>query len=412
MPLDGAQIRRDFPIFRAQERRERPLVYLDSAATTQKPQAVIDAIIAFYRDEYGSVHRGIYELSANATQSYENARQVVAEFIGASTREVIFTRGATESINLLARTWGEANLKAGDEILLTEAEHHSNLVPWQMLAQKSGALLRFAGLTADWRVDSDDLIARLSDRTRLVAVTGMSNVTGDMPDLAAIIAAAHKVGARVLIDGAQLVPHSRVDVRVLDCDWLAFSGHKMLGPTGIGVLYQKEEIGEQAPPWLGGGDMIEFVEYDSFTTNELPYKFEAGTPNAAGTIGLAAAIEYLNRLGWPNISDHEGELTEYTLERLLAVDGLTLYGPQNPERRGSVFSFNYGDVHPHDLATIVDAAGIALRAGHHCAQPLMGRLGVGSTARISLYVYNSRNEIDFLCDSLKQSRRFLSNAVG
>ncbi|MFH2056063.1 MAG: SufS family cysteine desulfurase [bacterium] len=412
MPLDISQLRRSFPIFATQERRGRPLVYLDSAATTQKPQTVIDAITSFYRDDYGSVHRGIYELSARATQKYEHAREVVADFLGATTREVIFTRGATESINLVARAWGEANLKAGDEILLTELEHHSNLVPWQMLAQRSGAKLRFAGLTDDRRVDLADLKRKLSKRTKLVALTGMSNVTGDMPDLAAVTEAAHRVGARVLVDGAQLVPHCGFDVRAVDCDWLAFSGHKMLGPTGIGVLYQKEEIGEESPPWLGGGDMIEFVDYDSFTTNELPYKFEAGSPNAAGAIGLAAAIQFLNEIGWENIVAHERQLTEYALEHLHAVEGLVLYGPQNPERRGAVFSFNYQDLHSHDLATIVDADGIALRAGHHCAQPLMKKLGVGSTARVSFYLYNSQDEIDLLCGSLKRSRRFLSNAVG
>lgn len=412
MSLDVTRVRRDFPVYDAQERQGRKLLYLDSAATTQKPQAVIDAISRFYSDDYGSVHRGIYHLSAVATEEYEQARQVVADFLGVSTKEVIFTRGATESINLVARTWGEAFLEAGDEILLSELEHHSNLIPWQMVAEKTGAHLVIASSTPDWRVDVDDLLSKLTNKTKLVAITGMSNVTGDMPDVARITETAHRVGAKVLVDGAQLVPHHPLDVRKVDCDWLAFSGHKMLGPTGIGVLYQKEEIGEQSPPWLGGGDMIEFVEYDSFTTNELPLKFEAGSPNAAGAIGLAAAIQYLNALGWQKIAEHERVLTEYALERLTSLEGLTLYGPADPENRGAVFSFNYQDVHPHDLATILDADGIALRAGHHCAQPLMKRLGVGSTARISLYVYNSRDEIDSLCDCLKRSRRFLSNAVG
>ncbi len=410
LPVD--KIRAEFPIFAAQREAGRELIYLDSAATTHKPQVVIDAITRFYRDEYGSVHRGIYQLSALATQKYEWARQMVANLIGASTREIIFTRGATESINLVARTWGESSIGAGDEILLTELEHHSNLVPWQMLAQKTGTRLVIAGSTPDWRVDLDDLLTKLSARTKLVAITGMSNVTGDMPNLQAICKAAHRVGARVLIDGAQLVPHHKVAVTDIDCDWLAFSGHKMLGPTGIGVLFQRAEIGETAPAWLGGGDMIEFVEYDSFTTNELPYKFEAGTPNGAGAIGLAAAIEYLDSLGWEQIAAHERDLSEYTLERLLEMEGLQLYGPHNLESRGAVFSFNYQDVHSHDLATIVDADGIALRAGHHCAQPLMGKFGVGSTARVSLYVYNSREDIDRLCDSLKKCKRYLTNAVG
>lgn len=413
MTLDVDRIKRDFPIFRALRPDGKPLIYLDNAATTQKPASVIETIHNFYRSEYGTVHRGIYQLSAQATERYEAARQTVADFIGAaSTEEIIFTRGTTESINLVSRTWGEEFLKAGDEIILSEFEHHSNLVPWQMLMAKTGIKLVFAGTTPDWRLDLVDFRTKLSPRTKLVAITGMSNVLGTMPELEEIIDLSHSVGARVLIDGAQLVPHDGFDVRNVPCDFLAFSGHKMLGPTGIGVLYMKRELGEITPPWLGGGDMIEYVEYDSFTTNVLPYKFEAGTPDFVGAIALAAAIDYLESLGLDNIRQHEREITEYALGRFLSSEGLTLYGPHDPENRGAVFSFNYGDIHSHDVATILDGDNIALRAGHHCAQPLMKKLGVGSTARASAYVYNEKEDIDILLESLKQCSRYLTSAVG
>lgn len=413
MSPDFSEIKRDFPIFRHPRPDGKRLVYLDSAASTQKPGVVIDTLHDFYRDEYSSVHRGLYQLSADASQRYEDARKKVAGFIGAeSEREIVFTRGATESINLVSRCWGENFLKEGDEILLSEFEHHSNLVPWQMLKQKLGVRLVLIASTDDWRLNMVDYRSKLSPRTKLVAITGMSNVLGTIPELEEIVELAHSVGARVLVDGAQLIPHRAFDVVGIGCDWLAFSGHKMLGPTGIGVLYMKKELGEITPPWHGGGDMIEFVDYDSFTTNELPYKFEAGTPNFVGAIGLAAAIDYLSGIGMVNVCRHEQELTEYALERFLETPGLKLYGPKRPEERGAVFSFNFGNVHPHDVATILDADNVALRAGHHCAQPLMKKLGVGSTARASLYVYNQKEDIDLLLESLQHCERYLTNAVG
>ncbi len=388
------------------------MVYLDNGATTQKPAAVIDAERDFYRNEYGTVHRGIYHLSAIATEQYEAARETVADFINARlTKEIIFTRGTTESINLVARTFGDRFIGNGDEIVLSEFEHHSNMVPWLMLQERTGARLVYVKSTPDWRFDLIDLRSKISSRTKLVAITGMSNVLGAITDVNAVCEMAHHVGARVLIDGAQLVPHYGFDVQATDCDFLAFSSHKMLGPTGVGVLYMKQEIGVAVPPYLGGGDMIESVRYDRFTTNELPYKFEAGTPNIAGVIAFAKAIEYLQALGMDNVISHEREITEYALDKLLSTDGFTLYGPHTPEKRGALFSFNYKDIHSHDVASILDFANIAVRAGHHCAQPLMERLGVNSTVRASFYVYNRKEEIDILLESLKQCERFLKNAV-
>jgi cysteine desulfurase / selenocysteine lyase len=413
MTLDVNKIKADFPIFASQVRNGRELVYLDNGATTHKPASVIEVERDFYRDEYGTVHRGIYHLSAIATQKYEEARETVADFIKArSAKEVIFTRGATDSINLVARTFGDRFIGKGDEIILSEFEHHSNLVPWLMLQERTGARIVYIRSTPDWRLDMVDLRNNISSRTKLIAVTGMSNVLGTITDIDAICELAHERGARVLIDGAQLVPHYGFDVRKCDVDFLAFSSHKMLGPTGVGVLYMKEDIAEAVPPYLGGGDMIEFVRYDGFTTNELPYKFEAGTPNIAGVIAFAAALEYLQQLGLDNVVAHEREITEYALERFLEADGIDLYGPKTPERRGALFSFNYKDIHSHDVASILDFANIAVRAGHHCAQPLMGRLHVNSTARASFYVYNRKEEVDILLESLRQCERFLKNAVG
>ena len=412
MALDSRTIRSDFPIFAAQVRNGRELVYLDNGATTHKPASVIDAERDFYAYEYGTVHRGIYHLSALATEQYEAARDTVANFINARlAKEIIFTRGTTDSINLVARTFGDRFIGSGDEIILSEFEHHSNLVPWLMLQERTGARLVYVRSTPDWRLDMTDLRAKLSIRTKLVAVTGMSNVLGTINDVQEICELAHRHEARVLIDGAQLVPHCGFDVRATDCDFLAFSSHKMLGPTGVGVLYLKEEIGLAVPPFQGGGDMIESVRYDGFAANELPYKFEAGTPNIAGVIAFDKAIEYLDWLGMKNVIAHEREITEFALDKLLSTDGIALYGPKTPDKRGALFSFNYRDIHSHDVASILDFANIAVRAGHHCAQPLMGRLGVNSTVRASFYVYNQKEEIDILVDGLRQCGRFLRDAV-
>lgn len=412
MPLDIEKIKSDFPIFWNAHRNNKPLIYLDSGATSHKPQCVIDAESKFYSEDYGTVRRGIYFLSAMATEKYESVRRLIAEFIQATTpAEIVYTRGTTESINLVARCYGESQLKAGDEILLSEFEHHSNLVPWLMLRDRIGVKLVYVRSTRDWRFDMSDYADKLSERTKIVAVTGMSNVLGTMPDLKAITTLAHEQGAKVLIDGAQLVPHMGINVKFLDCDFLAFSSHKMLGPTGVGVLYVKRELGEMMSPWQGGGDMIESVQYDGYTTNELPYKFEAGTPNMAGVIGFGKAIEYINSVGLINIMMHERETTEYVLRRMLETDGMMLYGPTTAENRGSVFSFNYKDLHSHDIGSMLDFHNIAIRAGHHCAQPLMGKLGVISTARASFYLYNSKEDVNILIDALQQSERFLKNAV-
>lgn len=412
MSLDVQKIKADFPIFANNERDGKPLIYLDSAATSQKPASVITAESDFYSKEYGTVRRGIYELSAKATERYEAARQTVADFVRAeSTEEIVFTRGATDSINLVARCFGESKMQKGDEIILSEFEHHSNIVPWLMLAERTGVKLVFARSTPTWHVDMADLEKKISPRTKLIAVTGMSNVLGSVTDIEQIIDVAHSRGVKVLVDGAQLVPHYGCDVSKVKCDFLAFSGHKMVGPAGIGVLYMKKELGEELPPYLGGGDMIEYVRYDGFTPNELPWKFEAGTPNMAGAIGLGAAIKYLNKLGWDRLIEHENEVTEYVLERMLSADGITLYGPRAPERRGAVFSFNYKGIHSHDIGSMLDFANVAIRAGHHCAQPLMGKLDVVSTARASFFLYNEKEEIDILLENLKSSERFLSDAV-
>ncbi len=412
MPLDIDKIKSDFPIFRNGRRNNKPLIYLDSAATAQKPQCVIDAESKFYGEDYGTVRRGIYFLSAMATEKYESVRRQIAEFIQAgSPAEIVYTRGTTESINLVARCYGESQLKAGDEIILSEFEHHSNIVPWLMLRDRIGVKLVYVRSTRDWRFDMDDYSAKLSDRTKIVSITGMSNVLGTMPDLKTITALAHGKGAKVHIDGAQLVPHMGINVKFLDCDFLSFSSHKMLGPTGVGVLYMKRELGEIMSPWQGGGDMIEYVQFDGFTTNELPYKFEAGTPNMAGVIGFGKAIEYINSVGLINIMMHERETTEYVLRRMLETEGIQLYGPTTAENRGSVFSFNYKDLHSHDIGSMLDFNNIAIRAGHHCAQPLMGKLGVISTARASFYLYNSKEDVNILIDALQQSERFLKNAV-
>ncbi len=397
--------RTDFPIL-AREINGKPLAFLDSAASSQKPIAVLDAMDHFMRTSYANIHRGAYTLSEEATRAYERARKNVAKFINArSAREVIYTRNTTESINLVARTWADANLRPGDAIVLTEMEHHSNIVPWQLAAQRTGARIYYTPLTDEGELDLAAYGALLEQhRPRLVAVTQMSNVLGTMPPLGEIIAKAHAIGALVLVDGAQGAPHLPVDVRALDCDFYAFSAHKMLGPSGIGILWGRAELLEEMPPFMGGGDMIREVTLTGSTWNDLPWKFEAGTPAITEAVGLGAAIDYLRQLGMERVHEHERALTAYALERLRAIPGLMIYGPPAAERRGGVVSFTLGDIHAHDLATLLDREGVAVRAGHHCAQPLIERYQVAATARASFYVYTTSGEIDALADALERAR--------
>jgi cysteine desulfurase / selenocysteine lyase len=396
--------RSDFPIL-TREINGHPLIYLDSAASSQKPLPVLDAMDHVYRHSYANIHRGVYTLSEEATRAYEGARRKIARFINArSSREIVYTRNATEAINLVARSWGDANLRAGDVILSTEMEHHSNIVPWQLLAGRTGARVEYVPLTPTGELDQAAYERLLdSTRPRLVALTQMSNVLGTQPPVKEMIAQAHAAGALVLLDGAQSVPHMPVDVRELDCDFLAFSGHKMLGPSGIGVLWGRADLLDAMPPFLGGGDMIREVRLEGSTWNDLPWKFEAGTPAIAEAVGLGAAVDYLSALGMERVWHHERELAAYALRRLAAVPDLTLYGPP-ADRRGGVASFTLGDIHPHDLATLLDREGIAVRAGHHCAQPLMERFGLPATARASMYVYTTAAELDILADALERAR--------
>jgi cysteine desulfurase/selenocysteine lyase len=405
-PLDVERVRADFPILR-EERHGRPLVYLDSAATSQKPRQVLDALRDFYERHNANVHRGVYALAEEATALYEGARAKLAAFIGApDPRCVVFNRGTTESVNLVAHAYGRKFLREGDEVLLSEVEHHSNLVPWQFVAQATGARLRFIPLGEDGNLDLSHLDRLLTERTRVVAVTGNSNVLGTMPPIRALADAAHAVGAVILVDGAQLVPHAPVDVVELDVDFLTISGHKMLGPTASGGLYGKLELLEAMDPFLGGGEMIMEVHLDRSTFKEPPWKFEAGTMNIAQEVALGAAVDYLRELGMEAVREHERELTAYALERL-AEAGARVFGPTDPERRGGAVSFWYRDIHPHDLAQVLDAEGVCIRAGHHCAQPLMRRLGVPATARASFYVYNRLDEVDALVEALEKAEAVL-----
>ncbi len=398
-PLDVEAIRADFPILSRQVRGQ-PLVYLDSAATSQKPLPVLEAMETFYRRSNANIHRGIHLLSEEATEAYEEAHRKVAEFIGAeSWREVIFTRNTTESINLVAYTWGRTHIEPGDEILLTEMEHHSNLVPWQLLAQEKGARLRFIPVDEAGRLDLSRLDELITPRTRLVACTMMSNVLGTIPPLRRIADAAHAVGAIVLVDGAQGVPHMPTDVKALGADFLAFSGHKMCGPTGVGVLWGRRELLEEMPPFLGGGDMILRVDWHTAEWNELPWKYEAGTPAIAEGIGLGAAVDYLRGIGMEAVRAHEEALVAYALERLEEVPGVRVYGPP-AEERGGVVAFTLEGAHPHDISTLLDREGIAVRAGHHCAMPLHKKLGLGATTRASFYIYSVPSEVDRLVEAL------------
>jgi len=399
-------IRGDFPLLQTPG-----LVYLDSAATTQKPQVVIDALRRYYESQNANVHRGIYRLAETATRLYEGVRDQVARFIGAASRaEIVFTRGTTESINLVAASWGRANLKPGDEILSTEMEHHSNLVPWQAVAKETGAILKHIPLTDDGLLDVSSLGTLLTRRSKLVALTHMSNVLGTINPVSKIAEAARKVGARVLVDGAQSVPNLPVDVRSLGCDFLAFSSHKMLGPTGVGVLWARRDLLEAMEPVQFGGDMIETVELQQSTWNELPWKFEAGTPNIADVIAFGAAIAYLDRLGMANVREHEIRLVRHALKALGSDRRLTLYGPRVAEERGGAISFNFGEIHPHDVSTILDRRGICVRAGHHCCQPLMKRFGIHGTTRASVYAYNTEAEINALAAALDEVERIFGRA--
>jgi cysteine desulfurase / selenocysteine lyase len=396
-------LQNDFPILSRKVRGKR-LVYLDNAATTQKPQSVIDLESHYYENTNANIHRGIHTLSEEATAKYEATRKKIAHFIGTEHHEcVLFTRGTTESINLVATSWGRKNLKKGDEILLSAAEHHSNLIPWQMAAAATGATLQFIPLTAEGLLDLSKLDALLTQKTKLVAITSVSNALGTIFPVEEVIRKAHAVGAKVLIDGAQSVPHMATNVTTLDCDFLAFSAHKMLGPTGVGVLYGKPELLDAMDPYQGGGDMILEVWRDHANYNALPWKFEAGTPNIGGVIAFGAAIDYLKGVGMEAIRQHEKELTAYALKVLATDPQIRMYGPKDAEKRGGVISFNYGSVHPHDIGTLLDQEGVAIRAGHHCCQPLMRDLGVSGTARASFYLYNTREDVDALAAALRKA---------
>jgi cysteine desulfurase/selenocysteine lyase len=401
-PFAPELYRPDFPILSTLLHEGVPLVYLDNAATSQRPRHVIQAIVDSYERHYANVHRGIHWLADQTTDRYEDAREKVRMLINAPAREqVIFTAGTTGGINLVARSWGEANLHAGDELLLTEMEHHSNLVPWQQVAQRTGARLRYIPVTDDGLLDLDVYDRLLTERTRLVAVAGVSNVLGTVNPVADIIRRAHQAGALALIDGAQSVPHLPTDVQALDCDFLAFSGHKMLGPSGVGVLYGRQELLEAMPPFLGGGSMIRRVRLDGFEPQDLPAKFEAGTPPIVPAIGLGAAIDYLNAVGLEAIHQHECRLTRYAQELLERVEGLRILGPA-PDHKGGIVSFTLSRIHAHDIAQLLDREGIAIRAGHHCAMPLHQRFGLNATARASFYFYNTMSEVEKLAAALER----------
>lgn len=400
MPLNINEIRNDFPIFQRETKPGTRLVYLDSTASSQKPLAVIEAMNDFYRRSNANIHRGVHTLAEEATLLYEQARVKIGKFINApSAHQIIYTRNTTESINIVAYSWARANLKAGDLVILTEMEHHSNLVPWQMLQAERGIELDFIPVTEDGFLDLDAYRTLLSRSPKLVSFTHMSNVLGTINPAAEIIRLAHEAGAVTLVDAAQSVPHLSVDVQALDADFLAFSAHKMCGPTGIGILYGKMSLLEAMPPFLGGGDMIKEVHLRSFRPNALPYKFEAGTPAIAEAVGFGAAVEYLSGLGMDAIASHEHEITEYALERLEEVPGVKVFGP-GAQHKGGVAAFTLDGVHPHDVAQILDKDGIAVRAGHHCAQPLHEKFGLPATSRASFYLYNTKEEVDLLVNGI------------
>lgn len=394
-----ADRRQDFPMLK-QSVYGKPLIYFDSAATAQKPQAVIDKLTDFYTNHYGTVHRAVYHLAGYATNAYQSAREEAKKFLNAaSDNEIIFTRGTTESINLVAYSFGKAFVKPGDEILISALEHHSNIVPWQMLCEERGAKLKVIPMLDNGELDMDAFRSLLNSKTKLLAVGHISNAIGTINPIKEMIQEAHRVGAKVLIDGAQAAPHMPVDVQDLDCDFYVFSGHKAYGPTGIGVLYAKENLLEMMPPYQGGGDMIEKVTFDKTTYNVPPIKFEAGTPIIAEAIALGEALRYINSVGIESIAEYEHDLTQYALEKLRTIPGITIYGPEN---RGSIISFNLHNAHPLDVGTLLDLRGIAVRTGHHCAQPLMARLGIPGTVRASFSFYNTREEVDAFIDALRE----------
>jgi cysteine desulfurase/selenocysteine lyase len=402
-------IRSQFPIL-DQEVNGKPLVYLDSSATSQKPLQVIEAIEKYYREINSNVHRGVHTLGTRATDAYEGSREKVRKFINAkSIQEVIFTRGTTTSLNTVAASYAAANLKAGDEIVITYMEHHSNIIPWQQVARRTGAQLKYIPLQEDGTILLDDARATITANTKVVSVMQVSNVLGVINPVKEIGQIAHENGAIMVVDGAQSAPHMKIDVQDLDCDFLAFSGHKMCGPTGIGVLYGKKHLLENMEPIEFGGEMIDFVQLYESTWKELPWKFEGGTPIIAGAIGLGAAIDFLNEVGLDQIAEHEHKLAAYALEKMSAVEGMTIYGPLDAAKRAGLITFNLSDVHPHDVATVLDAEGIAVRAGHHCAQPLMRWLKASATARASFYLYNTEDDIDKLVEGLVKTKEYFSD---
>jgi cysteine desulfurase / selenocysteine lyase len=405
--LDVSKIRQDFPILRRKINGNKTLVYLDNAATTQKPMSVINAICNYYMNYNSNIHRAVHQLAEEATLEYEKTREKVARFINArSTDEIIFTRNATEAINLISYSWARTNIRKDDKVVLTEIEHHSNIVPWQILSLEKGSILEYVGIDDNGYLNMEDYKRHLqSNKVKLISISHMSNVLGTIVPVNEIIKMAHDQSVPVLVDGAQSVPHMPVDVQDMDCDFMAFSAHKMLGPTGVGVLYVKREILNEMPPFIGGGDMIKEVHKNETKYNDLPYKFEGGTPNIADVIGFGAAIDYLNKIGMDKVREHEMDVTNYAIEAIAGVKGVSIYGPSNSNHRGGVVSFNIGDIHPHDLATIMNDHGIAIRSGHHCAQVLMERLDVAATSRTSFYIYNTKEEVDTFINALDQARR-------
>ncbi len=409
MSINLAAIRSEFPLLKRQINGKR-LVYVDSAATSQKPQSVLDAMDNYYTTQNANVHRGVYTLAEEATSAFESARARTAKFIGAQDpHELVFTRNATESINLVARTWGYQNLRDGDVVVLTEMEHHANIVPWQMLSAERGIIIRWIPITSDYRLDLSDIDALL-DGASLLAVTSMSNVLGTVNDLEKLVAAARSAGAKVLVDACQSIPHDPVDVVAWGADFVAFSGHKMMGPTGIGGLWARRELLEEMPPFLGGGEMIRDVRKDGFTMNDVPWKFEAGTPAIAEAIGLGAAVDWLSAVGMENIAEHERALTAYALEQLTSAfgDEITIYGPPTAEGRGSAVSFLFNEIHAHDISQVLDEDGVCVRAGHHCAKPLMRVLGVPATSRASFAIYNTFEDVDALVEALHKAKTFFA----
>ena len=402
--FDANKIRKDFKILERKIWDNKPLVYLDNAATTQKPNIVINSLVSYYENYNANIHRGVHKLAEEATTLYEDVRQKIKDFVGAnSTAEIIFTRNTTESINLLAYCLGNSTIKDGDEILLTEMEHHSNIIPWYLLRDRKNIAIKFAPITDDYELDYNALEKLITKKTKIVSITHKSNVLGTVNDIQRIAKITKANDSILIVDAAQSAPHMKLSFQDLGCDFLVFSSHKMCGPTGVGILVGKKELLEKMPPFLGGGEMIRKVTFDGFTTNDLPWKYEAGTPNIADVIAFGAAIDYIRKIGLENIYQHELELTEYTLKKLKQFDFLHIYGPKNITKRAGIITFSNPVVHPHDIATIIDQDGVAIRAGHHCAQPLMKKLNVSATARASFYFYNTFEEVDIFINALNKA---------